>query len=184
MYDNIDEKIVSLISDVDNDIKDELKKIDEICTFNSLKVLKAFQKNKISDTHFSSTTGYGYNDVGRDTIEQVYADIFESEDALVRSQFISGSHALTVALFAYLRPGDTMLSITGKPYDTLEEVIGIRDNPSSLKSFGVNYEQIDLVNNEFDVAKIVKKLQDKKLKFNDLKVIRREKVLLLINLLA
>lgn len=166
MYENfgIDEKIISLVSGVDEQIKEELSKIDDICTFNSFKVLNAFQKYQISDTHFNSTTGYGYGDIGRDTIEDIYADIFKSEDALVRSQFISGSHALTVALFAILRPGDTLLSITGKPYDTLEEVIGIRDNPSSLKSFGVNYEQIDLVNDDFAIEKICERLTQSKIK--------------------
>ena len=110
------------------------------------------------------TTGYGYNDLGRDTIEKVYATIFKSEDALVRSQFISGTHALTTALFACLRPGDTMLSITGKPYDTLEEVIGIKENKSSLKSYGINYEQIDLIENQFNVEKIKEVLKKKKIK--------------------
>lgn len=166
MYESfgIDEKIISLVSGVDEQIKEELSKIDDICTFNSFKVLNAFQKYQISDTHFNSTTGYGYGDIGRDTIEDIYADIFKAEDALVRSQFISGSHALTVALFAILRPGDTLLSITGKPYDTLEEVIGIRDNPSSLKSFGVNYEQIDLIDNDFDIDSICERLTQSKIK--------------------
>ena len=160
----IKNEIIDLTKKVDETILPELKKIDKICEFNSIKVLSSFQKNKISDVHFNSTTGYGYGDVGRDVIERVYADIFKAEDALVRSQFISGSHALTVALFAFLRPGDTLLSITGKPYDTLEEVIGIKDNASSLKSFGINYEQVDLVNNEFDIEKICNILKSKKIK--------------------
>ena len=166
MYESfgIDKKIISLVSNVDETIKKELDKVDNICAFNSFKVLKAFQDNQISDVHFNSTTGYGYGDVGRDTIEKIYADIFKSEDALVRSQFISGSHALTVALFAILRPNDTLLSITGKPYDTLEEVIGIKDNPSSLKSFGVNYEEIDLVDNDFDIELICTRLKESKVK--------------------
>ena len=166
MYESfgIDDNIISLVPNVDEQIKEELAKIDDICTFNSFKVLNAFQKYQISDAHFNSTTGYGYGDIGRDTIESIYADIFKAEDALVRSQFISGSHALTVALFAILRPGDTLLSITGKPYDTLEEVIGIRDNPSSLKSFGVHYEQIDLVNDDFDIEKICERLTQSKIK--------------------
>lgn len=166
MYESfgIDKKIISLVSKVDETIKKELAKVDDICAFNSFKVLKAFQDNQISDVHFNSTTGYGYGDVGRDTIEKIYADIFKSEDALVRSQFISGSHALTVALFAILRPNDTLLSITGKPYDTLEEVIGIKDNPSSLKSFGVNYEEIDLVDNDFDIERICTRLKESKVK--------------------
>ena len=124
-----------------------------------MKVLNAFHNNRISDVHFGSTTGYGYGDIGRDTIENVFAEVLGAEDALVRSQFISGTHALTVALFAFLRPGDTMLSICGKPYDTLDEVIGITENASSLKSYNVNYEQIDLVNNDFDYEKIEERVK-------------------------
>ena len=145
-------------------IKDELDKVDEITEANSLKVLMAFNKNNLSENHFNSTTGYGYNDEGRDVIEKIYADIFKAEDALVRCQFISGSHALTVCLFALLRPGDTLLSITGKPYDTLDEVIGIVENNSSLKSFNINYKQIDLVNNDFDYDSIEKCLKDGNIK--------------------
>ena len=145
-------------------IKDELDKVDKITEANSLKVLMAFNKNNLSENHFNSTTGYGYNDEGRDVIEKIYADIFKAEDALVRSQFISGSHALTVCLFALLRPGDTFLSITGKPYDTLDEVIGIVENNSSLKSFNINYKQIDLVNNDFDYDSIEKCLKDGNIK--------------------
>ena len=129
-----------------------------------MKVLNAFWNNKLSESHFSQTTGYGYDDIGRDVIEKIYAEIFGAEDALVRSQFISGSHALTVALFAYLRPGNTMLSISGLPYDTLHEVIGIVPNDSSLKSFGVNYEQIDLINDDFDYEKIEERLKKSKIK--------------------
>ena len=114
--------------------------------------------------HFGTTTGYGYGDIGRDTIEKVYSDIFKAEDALVRSQFISGTHALTVTLFALLRPGDTLLSITGKPYDTLDEVIGIKENPSSLKSYGINFEKIDLINNDFDYKKIEERIKKSKIK--------------------
>lgn len=126
-----------LIDKLEQDCLEQFKTIDDICFYNSNKVLEAFQTNSVSETHFNSTTGYGYNDEGRDTIEKVFANVFKAEDALVRNQFISGSHALTVTLFALLRPGDTLLSITGKPYDTLEEVIGIVDNPSSLKSFNI-----------------------------------------------
>ena len=138
--------------------------VDNICFENSSKVLEAFQRNNVSETHFNMTTGYGYNDEGRDVIEKVFANVFKAEDALVRNQFISGSHALTVTLFALLRPGDTLLSITGKPYDTLDEVIGIVDNPSSLKSFNINFEQIDLIDNDFDYEKIEKVLKNKKIK--------------------
>ena len=140
------------------DLKEVFKEIDERCTRNSLKVLSAFQNNRISDMHFGSTTGYGYNDIGRDTIEKVFAEVLKAEDALVRTQFISGTHAITVALFACLRPGDTMLSICGKPYDTLDSIIGLEENPSSLKAFKVNYEQIDLVDNDFDIPKIVERV--------------------------
>lgn len=153
-----------LIDKLEQDCLEQFKTIDDICFYNSNKVLEAFQTNSVSETHFNSTTGYGYNDEGRDTIEKVFANVFKAEDALVRNQFISGSHALTVTLFALLRPGDTLLSITGKPYDTLEEVIGIVDNPSSLKSFNINYEQIDLVNNDFDYEQIEKVLKNNKIK--------------------
>lgn len=160
----MDEKIIKLVNDSEKELDKEFKKIDEICEYNSLKVLNAFWNNKLSEAHFSQTTGYGYDDIGRDVIEKIYAEIFDAEDALVRSQFISGSHALTVALFAYLRPGDTMLSISGLPYDTLHEVIGIVPNDSSLKSFGVNYEQIDLINDDFDYEKIEERLKKSKIK--------------------
>ena len=160
----MDEKIIKLVNDSEKELDKEFKKIDEICEYNSLKVLNAFWNNKLSEAHFSQTTGYGYDDIGRDVIEKIYAEIFGAEDALVRSQFISGSHALTVALFAYLRPGDTMLSISGLPYETLHEVIGIVPNDSSLKSFGVNYEQIDLINDDFDYEKIEERLSKSKIK--------------------
>lgn len=157
---NLDE----IIKNSEKELEEEYKKIDKICEFNSNKVLNAFKKNKVSETHFSQTTGYGYGDIGRDTLENVYSDIFKSEDSLVRSQIISGSHALTVTLFGLLRPGDTMLSITGKPYDTLDEVIGIKENESSLKSFGINYKQIDLIDNEFDYERIKETLQNNNIK--------------------
>lgn len=155
---NIDENLLEISKKCEEKIKTELKKIDDICMFNSMKVLNAFHEENISEIHFNTSTGYGYNDIGRDKIEDVYKRIFKCEDALVRTQFISGSHALTVCLFGLLRPNDTLLSITGKPYDTLDEVIGITPNDSSLKSFGVNYEQIDLVDNNFDFKKIEERL--------------------------
>ena len=111
----IKEDLIELSIKVEDEIKEVFSKIDKVCEYNSLKVLKAFQDNNISDMHFGSTTGYGYGDVGRDTIEKVFSQVLCAEDSLVRSQFISGTHALTVALFAFLRPSDTMLSITGKP---------------------------------------------------------------------
>lgn len=140
--------------------------IDDVCFYNSQKVIKAFWQASISETDFNSTTGYGYGDVGRDKIEKVYSDIFETEAALVRNQFISGTHALSTAFFALLRPGDLLLSITGKPYDTLDSIIGFNDNQSSLKSFGIRYDQIDLKNNCFDYEAI-----SKYLKLNKVKVI-------------
>jgi len=152
------------INEIEKSLTKEFENIDNICFENSLKVLNAFRNNKLSDIHFNGTTGYGYNDVGRDTIEDIYSEIFKSDSALVRNQFISGSHALTVCLFALLRPSDTLLSITGKPYDTLDEVIGIVDNNSSLKSFGVNYMQIDLIDNDFDYNKIEEVLKNNKIK--------------------
>lgn len=147
--------------DIEKDIKEYLDKVDDTTYFNSQKVLNAFIKEEVSENDFNITTGYGYADNGRDKIERIYADIFKCEDALVRNQFISGSHALTVCLFALLRPNDTLLSITGKPYDTLDQVIGIKENPSSLKSFNINYEQVDLINDDFDYETIKSILSNK-----------------------
>ena len=155
-------KIIELVDKCEKDVEKEFKKAEKICEYNSNKVLKAFQDNGVSEVDFGSTTGYGYGDIGREKIEKVFAQVLGAEDCLVRTQFISGTHALTVALFAFLRPGDTMLSINGKPYDTLDEVIGITENKSSLKSFGVNYEQIELVDNDFDYKKIQERLQKSK----------------------
>ena len=160
----IKKETLDLFDKCEKELIEEFDKIDKLCDKNSLKVLEAFRKNNISEIHFNSTTGYGYNDIGRDAIEKVFSDVLGGEDSLVRSQFISGSHALTVTLFALLRPNDTLLSITGKPYDTLDEVIGIVDNPSSLKSFKIKYEQIDLIDNDFDYEKIEKILKEKKIK--------------------
>lgn len=161
---DIDKEVIDLFNEKEKELKDIFSEIDKIEASNSLKVLSSFHKHQISEVHFNSTTGYGYNDIGRDTIEKVFADVLGSEDALVRSQFISGTHALTVALFAYLRPGDIMVSISGTPYDTLHEVIGIKENASSLASFGVKYDKIDLVNNDFDYDKIINYLTNNKVK--------------------
>lgn len=160
----ISDELVKKAIETEKQINPVFKHIDEVCEYNSMKVLKAFHDNRISDIHFNQTTGYGYGDIGRDTCEKVFADVLRAEDCIVRGQFISGTHALTVALFAFLRPGDIMLSITGKPYDTLDEVIGIVDNPSSLKSYGINFEQIDLVNDDFDYEKIEERLKQGKVK--------------------
>ena len=160
----INNDLIELSKQVEEEIKEEIKKVDSDCLYNSMKVLNAFQNNRISDVHFGTTTGYGYGDVGRDTIEKVFAEILGAEDSLVRSQFISGTHALTVALFAFLRPGDILLSICGKPYDTLDEIIGIKENESSLKAFNINYEQIDLKNNDFDYKKIEERVKQGNIK--------------------
>lgn len=156
--------IEKLIKEAETHLKDIYQKYDEIEYINSKKVLDAFKDNNVTEDCFNMTTGYGYNDLGRDTIEKVYTTIFKSEDSLVRSQIISGTHALSTALFAILRPGDTLLSITGKPYDTLDEIIGIKDNPSSLKSFQVNYMEIDLIDNDFDYNKIKEVISNNKIK--------------------
>ena len=157
---------MDFINECEQNIKDYLNKVDDIVLFNSKKVLDAFQKENVAEYHFNSTTGYGYNDLGRDVIERVYSNIFKSEDALVRSQFISGTHALTVSLFGILRPNDIMLCISGTPYDTLHQVIGIKENNSSLKSFGVKYEEISLIDNDFDYENIINRV-----KHSDIKVI-------------
>lgn len=143
---------------------DIFKKIDEVCLENSKKVLNAFWKENLSESDFNSTTGYGYGDVGRDKIERIYSDIFKSEASLVRNQFISGTHAISTCLFALLRPGDILLSITGKPYDTLDSIIGFNDNKSSLKNFGIGYRQVDLIDSDFDFDKIKKSLESEKIK--------------------
>ncbi len=149
---------------IEEKLKDEFKKIEKQEEANSIKILNAFREEKVSETDFNSTTGYGYNDEGRDKLERVFSRVLGSEDALVRSQFISGSHALTVTLFALLRPGDTLLSISSKPYDTLDEVIGIRENKSSLKSFNINYKQVDLIDNDFDYEMIKDVITSEKIK--------------------
>lgn len=156
--------IEELVKEAEINSKEIYMKIDEVEAYFSKLVLEAFHEENISESHFNMTTGYGYNDLGRDAIERVFARVLKGEKALVRNQFISGSHALSTTLFALLRPGDTMLSITGLPYDTLHEVIGIKENPSSLKSFGIKYEQIDLVNNTFDIPNIIKKIKEEKIK--------------------
>ena len=153
-----------LIREAEMNIQNEFKHIEEIESFYSEKVLNAFIDNNVTEACFNTTTGYGYNDLGRDKLEKIYADIFSAEDAIVRSQFISGSHALNVTFFALLRPGDLLLSVSGLPYDTLHEVIGIKENPSSLKAWGVNYDQIDLVDNDFNYDAIEDYLTNNKVK--------------------
>ncbi|MCR5224349.1 MAG: methionine gamma-lyase family protein [Bacilli bacterium] len=157
-------EIEELIKKCEDKCTDEFKKIDELEYKYSSKVLKAFKDNNVSEGCFNATTGYGYSDLGRDTLELVYKDIFGSEDAIVRSQFVSGSHTLTKTFFALLRPSDKLVYITGTPYDTLHEVIGIKENASSLKSFGVEYDEIDLVNDDFDYERIEEYLKNNKVK--------------------
>lgn len=160
----IKKEIIAICEESEKELYDQFKEIDIQCLKNSQKVINAFHKFQVSEAHFIETTGYGYGDLGRETIENIFADVLKGEDALVRNQFISGSHALTVALFACLRPNDLMLSISGLPYDTLQEVIGIKDNNSSLKSYNIKYGQIDLVNDDFDYDKIKKYLTKNKVK--------------------
>ena len=160
----IKKEIIALCEESEKELYDQFKEIDIQCLNNSQEVINAFHKFQVSEAHFIETTGYGYGDLGRETIENIFADVLKGEDALVRNQFISGSHALTVALFACLRPNDLMLSISGLPYDTLHEVIGIKDNNSSLKSYNIKYGQIDLVNDDFDYDKIKKYLTKNKVK--------------------
>lgn len=151
--------IEDLVLECELNNKELYSKQEDICLFNSKKVLDAFKKENLSESDFNTTNGYGYNDTGRDKIERIFASVLGAEDALVRTQLISGTHALTVTLFALLRPGDKLLSINGKPYDTLDEVIGIRENASSLKSYKIDYDQIDLVDNDFDYDKIAEYLK-------------------------
>jgi len=143
-------------------LKDRFAQIDKIAEFNQAKVIAAMQKNRVSAACFAATTGYGYDDVGRDNLEKVYADVFHTEVALVRPQITCGTHALTVALSANLLPGDELLSPVGLPYDTLQEVIGIRESPCSLKEYGVSYRQVDLLSDgTFDYENIRKAINDK-----------------------
>ena len=148
------------------DLKPIFDNLDIIEFENTKKVLEAFKENKISEAHLNGTTGYGYGDVGREAIENIFAKIFKGEDAIVRSQFISGTQTISTCLFGILRPGDTVLSINGKPYDTLDEVIGIEENSSSLKSWGINYEQVELKDGKLDVSSIVERVSK-----NDIKLI-------------
>lgn len=161
----IDKNIERIVNTEEQNLKDIFNKIDDQTLKNSKKVLDSFHKHNLSSNNLYGTNGYGYNDIGRDKIDSIFADIFNAESGLVRNQFISGSHAITIVLQALLRPNDTLLSITGTPYDTLHEVIGIKDNNSSLISYGVNYKEIDLIDNDFDYESIKEELN------NNIKVI-------------
>lgn len=158
--------IKELSEQVEKEIEPSFKKVDAICEKNSQKVLEAFQESRLQEAHLNSSTGYGIDEPGRNKIEEIYSRIFKAEDSLVRAQLISGTHALAITLSALLRPGDTMLSITGEPYDTLQTVIGIGKgtSKSSLKAFNISYEQIDLVEDDFDIPKIQERLKKQDIK--------------------
>lgn len=156
----ISEKIIKISNEVERELEEIFKKYDENCLKSSMKVLKAFQDNKVSTTDFNEVTGYGYYDGGREKLERIYAQIFGAEDALVRPQIMSGTHALTIALFGLLKYGDTMISVSGEPYDTLKSVIGLSgDSENSLIKHGIKYEQIELLNNDFDYEKIEERVK-------------------------
>lgn len=162
----IKKEILELSKEVEKEIEPIFKKIDEIKEKNSLKVLSAFQKCGLSEMHLHTSTGYGIDEIGRNKIEEIYAEIMKTEDALVRAQLISGTHALAVTLFGILRPGDTMLSITGAPYDTLQTIIGTskEKSKSSLKEWGINYEQIELLDDDFNIEEIKARVQKQDIK--------------------
>ncbi|MBQ9781951.1 MAG: methionine gamma-lyase family protein [Clostridia bacterium] len=159
---NVSEKVYNFGQEILNSLESRFKKIDEISEINQNKVLLAMQKNRVDATCFQASTGYGYDDLGRDKLERVYADVFHTESALVRPQITCGTHALTISLSANLLPGDELLSISGRPYDTLEEVIGIRSSPCSLMEYGVTYNEVDLTENgDFDYDGIKKAINKK-----------------------
>ena len=158
----IERKVLEFGKEIEGLLSERFAAIDETAEYNQLTVIKAMQDNRVSDIHFAATTGYGYNDLGRDTLEDVYASVFHTESALVRPNLISGTHALHVALSGNLRPGDELLSPVGKPYDTLEEVIGIRESAGSLKEYGVIYRQVDLLpDGSFDFDGIAAAVNEK-----------------------
>lgn len=162
----LSQELITQIKQVEQEIKPQLEKTDKICENNSLKVIKAFQQCNLQEMHFNTSTGYGIDESGRNKIEEIYSEIFKTEDALVRAQLISGTHALAITLSALLRPNDTMISLTGAPYDTLQTVIGTGKtvSPSSLKAYGIKYEQIELKENEFDVPTIQERLKKQNVK--------------------
>ncbi len=162
----MEQKLKELVAEVEQELKPIFENVDKICETKKKKVLEAFQECKLQEAHLNSSTGYGIDEPGRNKIEEIYSKVFKAEDSLVRSQLISGTHALAITLSALLRPGDTMLSITGEPYDTLQTVIGIgkEQSQSSLKAFGIKYEQIDLIENDFDIPKIQERLKKQDIK--------------------
>lgn len=163
----IDERILAIADEAEADCAEVFARADRTARINGERVLRAFINNKVSAACLSGTTGYGYDDLGRDTLDKVYAEVFGAEDALVRHTFVSGTHALTTALFGVLRAGDKMVSLTGAPYDTLEEVVGIRGKGNgSLADFGVNYDQVDLLTDGTpDIAEIFNKVKDAKVAY-------------------
>ncbi len=171
---NLDEDVYAYCSQIEKSLKERFEAIDKVAEYNQLKVINAMQRNRVSERHFAGTTGYGYDDDGRDTLEKVYADIFHTEDALVRPHITCGTHALTVALSGNLRPGDELLSPVGKPYDTLEGVIGIRPEVGSLAEYGVTYRQVELLEDgTFDYPAIENAINEK----TKLVTIQRSKVI-------
>lgn len=156
----LNNKYIELVNEAEKELSDIFNSIDKNTYFNSKKVLDAFHEVNISESDLNGTSGYGYNDTGRDKIEKIFSYVLDSEDALVRTQIISGTHAISTALFAILRPGDTLLAISGTPYDTLHEVIGIKPNNSSLMSYGIKYKEIDLIDNDFNYEKIQEELKN------------------------
>lgn len=158
----ISKEVFTLCQQIEDSLKERFEELDRITECNQLKVLRAMQKNQVSEAHLGPTTGYGYNDIGRETLEKVYADIFGTEAALVRSQITCGTHALALALSANLRPGDELISPVGKPYDTMEEIIGIRPSKGSLAEYGVTYKQVELLEDgTFDYPAIRKAITNK-----------------------
>ena len=159
---NIKPHVFELYKQALNDVEEQFKIYDEIREYNQLKVLNAFQEERISDMHFTNSSGYGYDDIGRDTLDKVYTRIFNTESALVRPHFVNGTHAIGCALMGNLRTNDTMLCITGTPYDTLHNIIGIsgKDNIGSLREYGVNYKQVDLKDGTFDKESIINVLKE------------------------
>lgn len=158
---NIDDDIINLVEETEKELHDEFNKINKVYEQNQLKVLNAFIKNEVSERHFYESTGYGYNDDGRDVIEKVFADIFNTEDALVRQQIVSGTHAISLVLFALNKSNDNILSITGMPYDTLKAVIGLNNEVASLKYYDIGFDYAELKNDYFDFDEIKKKINDK-----------------------
>lgn len=164
MYESlgISDKVLEYSENILEELKERFEELDKTAEYNQMKVIAAMQKNKVAEMHLSGTSGYGYNDDGRDTLEQVYADIFKTESALVRPQIICGTHALNIALSANLRPGDELLSPVGKPYDTMDEIIGIRPSRGSLAEYGVTYAQVDLLpDGSFDYDGIKKAINER-----------------------